>query len=164
MFWKCCISNTEVASCSSLCQKLCYFKNTETINIFYTARVEHKMLYTTNKTVLFFRWHKSLYRYRVNLPYRTACSFLLFNLTQFIRSVLERSIQNFLMFSQSQCCLYQEQLHVSVSTDRQHNAQKQYENTIHIDLTYIAFSVWDQNSVQCLVIQQLAVTELFCRA
>jgi len=122
------------------------------------------MLYTTNKTVLFFRWHKSLYRYPVSLLYRTARSYLFFNLTQFIRCVLERSVQNVLIFSQSQCCLYQEQLHVSVSKYRQHNVPKQYKNAIYIDLTYIAFSVLDQNSVQCLVIQQLAVTELFCTA
>jgi hypothetical protein len=119
---------------------------------------------TTNKTVPFFHWHELLYRYRFNLLYRTTCSYLLFNLTQFICCVLERSIQNVLISSQSRCCLYQEQLHVSVSTDRQHNVPKQYKNAIHIDWTYIAFSVLDHNSLQCLVIQQLPVTELFCAA
>jgi hypothetical protein len=117
----------------------------------------------SNKTVLFFCWHKSLYRYRVNLLYRTACSFLLFNLTQFICCVLERSIQNVLTFSQSQFCPYQEQLHVSVSTDRQHNVPNQYQNATHINWTYIAFSVLDHSSVQSVVIQQLAATELFCK-
>jgi hypothetical protein len=59
----------------------------------------------------------------------------------------------------------QEQLHVLVSKDRQHNVPKQYKNAIHTDWTYsIAFTVWDHNSLQSLVIQQLAVTELFCRA
>jgi hypothetical protein len=68
------------------------------------------------------------------------------------------------MFSQSQCCLYQEQLHVSVSTDRQYNVPKQYKNSVHIDSPYVAFTVLDHNSLQSLVIQQLAVTQLFCTA
>jgi hypothetical protein len=41
---------------------------------------------------------------------------------------------------------------------------KQHNNAIHIDPPYVAFSVLDQSSLQSLVIQQLAVTELFCMA
>ena len=46
----------------------------------------------------------------------------------------------------------------------QHNVPKQYHNAIHIYWTYIAFSVLGHSSVQCVVIQQLAATELFCTA
>ena len=102
MVWRCHISTTEVSLCCKICQKLCHSKTQKNCtDTFYTVSAEHKMLHTTNKTVLFFYWHKSIYRYRVNLLYRTACCCLLFDLTQFIRCVLERSIQNVLMFSQS---------------------------------------------------------------
>jgi len=39
-----------------------------------------------------------------------------------------------------------------------------FQNNIKMQYTYIAFSVLDHNSLQCLVIQQLAITELFCTA
>ena len=154
---------------TSLCavrfvRKCAILKHNKMYRYFLAVSEEDKILHTAKKTVLFFCWYKSLYWYRVNLLYRTACSYLLFNLRQSIRCVSERSIQNILMFSQSQCCLYQEQPHVSVSTDCQHNVPKQYKNAIHINSPYIAFSVLDHNSLQSLVIQQLAVTELFCTA
>jgi len=44
------------------------------------------------------------------------------------------------------------------------NVPKQYNNAIYIYWTDIAFSVLDHNSVQSVVIQKLAVTELFCTA
>ena len=55
---------------------------------------------------MFLGSHKSFYRYHDNLLHRTTCSYLLFNLTQFIPCLLERSIKIVLIFSQSQCCLY----------------------------------------------------------
>jgi len=164
MIWRCDISTTKVSVCCKICQKVCCFKTEQNAPILPGGREEHKILHTVNKAVLFLCWHKSLYRYRVNLLYRTARRYVLFNLTRFICCVSERSIHNVLMLSQSRCCLYQEQLHVSVSTNRQHNVPKQYKNSIHINWTYVAFSVLDHNSLQSLVIQQLAVTQLFCTA
>jgi len=39
-----------------------------------------------------------------------------------------------------------------------------FQNNIKMQYTYVAVSVLDHSSLQCLVIQQLAVTELFCTA
>ena len=120
---------------------------------------------TSKKILLFFCWHKSLYRYRLNLLYRTACSYLLFNSTQSILFVSERSITNLLKFNQSQCCLYSRTATCFGPNRPPTQHSKTILNSIHFDWTYsIAFSVWDHSSLQSLVIQQLAVTELFCRA
>ena len=88
---------------------------------------------TSKNTILFFCWHKSLYRYRVNLLYRTACSYLLFNLTQSIRCVLEHLIKNFLMFSQSQFKnSYMFRSQQTVNTTFQNNIKMQYISIHHI--------------------------------
>jgi len=58
-------------------------KHNKNVTICSAAQVKNTNI-TTNKTVLFICWHKSLYRSPVNLLYRTACSYLLFNLMQSI--------------------------------------------------------------------------------
>jgi hypothetical protein len=120
---------------------------------FIAVSAEHKMLYTTNERVLFFCWHKSFHRYRANLLYRTACSYLLFNLTRFILCVLERSIQTVLMFSQSQFKNnYMFRSQQTVNTTFQNNIKMQYTSIEHIHLLVCwirtVYSIWSFSSWQ----------------
>jgi hypothetical protein len=87
------ISTTKVTNCCKLCHKICCLKHNKNIPKFSRPQAKNTKR-SSKKTVLFFCSHKSFYRYRVNVLYWTACAYLLFNLTQFIRCVLERSIKN----------------------------------------------------------------------
>jgi hypothetical protein len=80
-------------------------KHSNNVSIFSTRQAKNTNS-TSNNTVPFLCWQKLFCRYRGSLVCRTACGYLLFNLTQFNYCVLERSIKNVLMFNQSQCCLY----------------------------------------------------------
>ena len=70
----CHVSSTKFFCYCKVCHKLYRFETIKYTDTFYSVSKEHKILYTTNKTVMFLGLHKSLYRYHVNLLYRTACS------------------------------------------------------------------------------------------
>ena len=109
-----------------------------------------------------FCWHKSFFRYRVNLPYRTAHNYLLIHLTQFIRCfrTLNKGCSNvepitvLLLFTYS----YMFGVQQTVNTTFQSNTTRQYISIEQIELLVCWITaVYSMLSFYCWQLQNCSV-------